>query len=123
MVCHLLGWNVLAFGGRIRADAIPHGKLAAREFLLFVSCVLALPISSSSCCCWRSATSRGVALFRKCSVSRMFISLAVVESELGYGFVLRMSWWPTSMNWLSPGYAATARPQAPSAVVLPTLWL
>jgi hypothetical protein len=48
----------------------------------------------------------------------MFISLAVVESELGCGSVLRMSWWPASMNWSSP-----ATPQAPCAVVLPTLWL
>jgi hypothetical protein len=45
----------------------------------------------------------GVALFRRCSVSRMFISLAVVESELGYSSILRMSWWPTSMYWSSPG--------------------
>jgi hypothetical protein len=68
-----------------RIGAFPLGDLAAGELVLFVSYVMALPISSSSYCCWRSATSRGVALFCQCSVSRMFISLAVVESELGYG--------------------------------------
>jgi hypothetical protein len=34
----------------------------------------------------------GVALFHRCLASRMFISLAVVESELGCGSVFHMSW-------------------------------
>jgi hypothetical protein len=34
----------------------------------------------------------GAALFHQCLASRMFISLAVVESELGCGSVLHMSW-------------------------------
>jgi hypothetical protein len=125
MMRRLPVWSAPACGGRIRVGAFPLGDLAAEELMLFVSCVMALPISSSSCCCWRSATSRGwrssasaqfqgcssalrwwkaswVAAFRQCSASRMFISLAVVESELGCGSVLRMSWWPASMNWSSP---------------------
>jgi hypothetical protein len=123
MVHRLPGWSAPACGGRIRVGAFPLGDLAAGELVLFVSCVMALPISSSSCCCWRSATSQGVELFLQCSVSRMFISLAVVESELGCGSVHRMSWWPASLNWSSPGYTTMAKPQAPSAAVLPTLWL
>jgi hypothetical protein len=48
LVCNLLGWGVLAFAGRIRVDASPHGDLTAEEFVLFVSNLpngLALPIS------------------------------------------------------------------------------
>jgi hypothetical protein len=32
------------------------------------------PVSPSSCCCWRSATPRGLALFRHRSASRIFIT-------------------------------------------------
>jgi hypothetical protein len=32
------------------------------------------------------------------SASRMFISLAGVESELSYGSAFRMSWWPASSS-------------------------
>jgi hypothetical protein len=49
VVCHLLGWSAPALAGRIRAGAIPLGDLAAGEFVLFtsyISCGLALPISS-----------------------------------------------------------------------------
>jgi hypothetical protein len=45
MVRRLLGWSWPAFDGRIRAGAIPLGGLTAGEFVLFISCVLALPIS------------------------------------------------------------------------------
>jgi hypothetical protein len=34
----------------------------------------------------------GVALFHRCLASRMFISLAVVESELSHGFASHMGW-------------------------------
>jgi hypothetical protein len=34
----------------------------------------------------------GAALFHRCLASRMFISLAVVESELGRGSIFHMSW-------------------------------
>jgi hypothetical protein len=47
-VCRLLGWDSLAFAGRIRAGITPLGDLATGEFVLFVSyvsCGLALPIS------------------------------------------------------------------------------
>ena len=37
MVRRLLGWSWPAFGGRIRADAIPLGGLAVGEFVLFIS--------------------------------------------------------------------------------------
>jgi hypothetical protein len=84
MVRRLPGWSAPACSGRIHVGAFPLGDLATGELVLFVSCVMALSILSSSCYCWRSSTSRGVALFRQCSISRMFISLAVVESELGY---------------------------------------
>jgi hypothetical protein len=49
VVCLLLGWSTPAFAGRIRASTTPLGDLATREFVLFVSylsCGLALPISS-----------------------------------------------------------------------------
>jgi hypothetical protein len=48
LVRNLLGWSAPAFARRIRVGATPHGDLAAREFVLFVSylsCGLALPIS------------------------------------------------------------------------------
>jgi hypothetical protein len=45
MVRCLPGWRDPAFGGRIRAGAILLGDLAAGESVLFVSYVLALPIS------------------------------------------------------------------------------
>jgi hypothetical protein len=37
LVCNPLGWGVLAFAGRIRVGASPHGDLAAGEFVFFVS--------------------------------------------------------------------------------------
>jgi hypothetical protein len=49
LVHNLLGWGAPAFARRIRVGASPHGDLAAREFVLFVSnlsCGLALPIMS-----------------------------------------------------------------------------
>jgi hypothetical protein len=49
LVRNLLGWGAPAFAGRIRVGASPHGDLAAREFVLFVSnlsCRLALSIPS-----------------------------------------------------------------------------
>jgi hypothetical protein len=49
LVRNLLGWSAPAFAGRICAGAAPLGDLAAGEFVLFVSylsCGLALPISS-----------------------------------------------------------------------------
>jgi hypothetical protein len=48
-VRRLLGWSAPVFAERIRAGTTPLGDLAAEEFVLFVSylsCVLALPISS-----------------------------------------------------------------------------
>jgi hypothetical protein len=49
MVRNLLGWSAPVHAGRIHAGANPLGDLAAGEFVLFVSylsCGLALPISS-----------------------------------------------------------------------------
>ena len=49
LVCNPLGWGVLAFAGRIRVGVSPHGDLAAREFVFFVSKLssgLVLPIPS-----------------------------------------------------------------------------
>jgi hypothetical protein len=45
MVRRLPGWSAPAFGGRIHTGAILLGDLATRESMLFVSCVLVLPIS------------------------------------------------------------------------------
>jgi hypothetical protein len=45
MVHHLPRWSAPVFSGRIRAGAILLDDLAAGESVLFVSCVLALPIS------------------------------------------------------------------------------
>jgi hypothetical protein len=36
----------------------------------------------------------GATLFHRCLASRMFISLAVVGSELSHGFASHMGWWP-----------------------------
>jgi hypothetical protein len=51
----------------------PPSGLTAGELALFVSCMVVLPILSSSCCYWRSATSWGLALFCHRSASRIFI--------------------------------------------------
>jgi hypothetical protein len=93
MLCRLLGWDASAFGGRICAGATLPGKLAAGEFVLFVFNLpsgLVLPILPFFC--WRCTASWGATLFHWCLASRMFISLAVVESELGYGSVFHVSW-------------------------------
>jgi hypothetical protein len=49
LVRNLLGWGVLAFAGRIRVGASPHGDLTVGESVLFVSNLpsgLALPVST-----------------------------------------------------------------------------
>jgi hypothetical protein len=49
LVRDLLGWSAPGLARRIRTGAIPLGDLAAGEFVLFtsyISCGLALPISS-----------------------------------------------------------------------------
>jgi hypothetical protein len=45
MVRRLHRWSAPAFGGRIHTDAILLGELATGESMLFVSCVLVLPIT------------------------------------------------------------------------------
>jgi hypothetical protein len=45
LVRNLLGWGAPAFAGRIHAGAYPLDDLANGEFMLFVSCGLALLIS------------------------------------------------------------------------------
>jgi hypothetical protein len=60
MVCRLLEWDALVFGGRICAGAILPGGLAAGEFVLFVFSLpsrLVLPILPFFC--WRCTTSWG----------------------------------------------------------------
>jgi hypothetical protein len=70
------------------------------------------------------------------SASRMFISLAGVESEPSWGSAFCMSWWPASCSsiWRKRmctslareanfGYAVPAGPQAPPATELPAPWL
>jgi hypothetical protein len=37
LVRNLLGWGVPSFAGKIRVGASPHGNLATREFVFFVS--------------------------------------------------------------------------------------
>jgi hypothetical protein len=108
LVRNLLRWGVPAFAGRIRVSASPHGDPAAGEFVLFVSNLLsglALPISCFFLLLLEEHGLEGVALLRQCSVSRMFISLAKVESELGCGSIFRVSFtsipWCTTMNWSS----------------------
>jgi hypothetical protein len=72
-VRRLSRWGTLMFGGRIHASVFPLGDFAARELTLFVSCAMALPISPSSCYCWRSTISWGLAPFFHRLASRMFI--------------------------------------------------
>jgi hypothetical protein len=86
MVCCLLGWSAPAFGERIRADAIPLDDLAVGEFVLFVSCVSVMLISPFSLLLEVHGLV-GAALFRRCLASRVFISLAGVESELSCGSI------------------------------------
>jgi hypothetical protein len=95
LVCNPLGWGGLAFAGRIRVGVSPHDDLAAGEFVFFVSKLpsgLALPISSFFVLLLEVHCLVGAALFHRCLASRMFISLAVVESKLGCGSVFHMSW-------------------------------
>jgi hypothetical protein len=66
------GWGTPVFAGGIRVRATP-SDLTAGEIALFVSCAVVLPILSSSCYCWSSATSWGLALFCHRSASRIFI--------------------------------------------------
>jgi hypothetical protein len=56
----------------IRVRVTPSG-LTAGELALFVSCAVVLLTLSFSCCCWRGATSWGLALFYHRSASRIFI--------------------------------------------------
>jgi hypothetical protein len=123
LVRNLLGWGAPAFAGRICVGASPHGDLAAGEFVLFVSYVWALPISPFFLLLPEEHGLVGMALFRQCSVSRMFISLAEVESELSCGSIFRVSFtsasWYTAMNWSSSnsmGWEA-------SRAAAPSLWL
>ena len=99
---NLLGWSAPAFTGRIHVGASPLGDLAAGEFVLFISSVLALPISPFFLLLPEEHDLVGVVLFRQCSVSRMLISLAEVDNELSCGSIFRVSFtsipWCTSMN-------------------------
>jgi hypothetical protein len=61
------------------------------KLVLFISCMLALLISPFFLLL-EVHDPVGVALFRRCLASRMFISLAGVESELSCGSVFRMGW-------------------------------
>jgi hypothetical protein len=45
LVRGLLGWSTPGLAGRIHAGAAPLGDLAAGDFMMFISCGLALPIS------------------------------------------------------------------------------
>jgi hypothetical protein len=78
----------------------------------------------------------GAALFHWCLASRMFINVAVVESELSHDFASHMGWWPASsssvrrkrmitslVNEANFGYAVPARPQAPPSAMLLAPWL
>jgi hypothetical protein len=89
-----LGWGVPAFNRRICVGASPPGDLAVGEFMLFVCnlpCGLALPISSFFVLLLEEHGLVGVALFGQCLVSRMFISLVEVESELSCGSIFCMN--------------------------------
>jgi hypothetical protein len=55
------------------ASGSPPSGLTAGELALFVSYAVVLPILSSSCCCWRGATSWGLTLFCHRLASRIFI--------------------------------------------------
>jgi hypothetical protein len=57
------------FSGGIRVKAVPSDDLTAGELALVVVPL----ILSSSCCCWRSATPRGLVSFHHHSASRIFI--------------------------------------------------
>jgi hypothetical protein len=54
-------------------DMPPHSPHALRPFA-FRAPGWGAPVFPSSCCCWRSATLRGLALFRHRSASRIFIT-------------------------------------------------
>jgi hypothetical protein len=94
MVCRLLGWDAPVSGGRTCTSAILPGELAARESVLLIfilpNRLVALSLPFLPLLGVHGLV--GAALFRRCLASRMFISLAPVESELGCGSVLHMSW-------------------------------
>jgi hypothetical protein len=72
----------------------PPGELAAREFVLLVfilpSGLVALSLPFLPLLDVHGLV--GAALFHRCLASRMFISLAPVESDLGCGSFLHTSW-------------------------------
>jgi hypothetical protein len=93
LVRNLLGWGAPVFVGRSCVSASAHGDLTAGEFMVFVFNLpggLVLPIFAFLLLEAHGLV--GAALFHRCLASRMFISLAVVESELGCSSVLHVSW-------------------------------
>jgi hypothetical protein len=61
------------------------------ELVLFISCVLALLISPFFLLL-EVHDLVGMVLFHRCLASRMFVSLAGMESELSCGSIFHMSW-------------------------------
>jgi hypothetical protein len=88
LVRNLLGWGVSAFAGKICVSASARGNLTVGEFQ---------PPQRSGAADFAFLLLEvhglvGAALFHRCLASRMFISLAVVESELDCGSIFHVSW-------------------------------
>jgi hypothetical protein len=109
----------------------PPSGLTAGELALFVSCTVVLPILSSSCCCWRSATSWGLALFYHHSASRIFIMqpgcglpLVVIykDDHQPRGGEKRAGLWPPSCPQLQGCSTSSLGWKVSRVGVLPSAW-
>ena len=113
------------------ASGPPLNGLTAGELALFVSYAVVLPILSSSCCCWRSATSWGLALFCHRSASRIFIMQPdrnlppVVIHKDDYqpcGGEKRAGLWPPPCPQLQGCSSSSLGWKASRVGVLPSAW-
>jgi hypothetical protein len=124
-------WGAPMFGGRILASVFPFGDFAVGELALFVSCVMALLISPSSCCCWRSTISWGLAPFRHRSASRIFVMqpccglppvVIYMDDHQPCGGEKRAGLWPPPCPQLQGCSSSSLGWKAGRVGVLPSAW-
>jgi hypothetical protein len=101
LVRNLLGWGVSAFAGKIcicvwwkdlRRRPPPRRACRQRVRALCLQSPQRVGAVDLAFLLLEVHGLVGAALFHRCLASRMFISLAVVESELDCGSVFHMSW-------------------------------
>jgi hypothetical protein len=100
LVCNLLGWGVSAFTGKIcisvwrkdlRRCPPPRRTCRWRVCALCLQSPQRVGAVDLAFLLLEVHDLVGAMLFHRCLASRMFTSLAVVESKLGYGSVFHMS--------------------------------